>query len=55
MTNEEVISKRVARDILNEIDRIYFSEEFREYRINYGSNGQRDYLIQWIQDTYDVR
>lgn len=30
------------------------SEEFREYRINYGSNGARDLIIENIKKTYDV-
>lgn len=55
MTDEKIISKRVAREILSEIEKIYFSEEFREYQINHGTNGLRDYFIEWIKHTYDVK
>lgn len=55
MTNDKVIEKRVAREILNLIERICFSEEFRQYRIDYGSNGRRDLIIQTIKDTYGVK
>lgn len=54
MTNERLIEKRVAREILIMIERIYFSEEYKEYRINYGSNGTRDLLIGSIKKLYDV-
>lgn len=54
MTNERLIEKRVAREILTIIEKIYFSEEYREYRINYGSNGIRDLLISSIKKLYDV-
>lgn len=54
MTNERLIEKRVAREILTMIEKIYFSEEYKEYRINYGSNGTRDLLIDSIKRLYDV-
>lgn len=54
MTNERIIEKRVAREILTMIEKIYFSGEYREYRINYGSNGTRDLLIDSIKKLYDV-
>jgi hypothetical protein len=50
-----VVEKRVAREILNIIERVCFSEEYKEFRINRGSNGQRDLIIQMIRDEYDVR
>ena len=53
-TNDKYIEKRVAREILNIIERISFSEEYKEYRISYGSNGQRDLIIKMIQDKYEV-
>lgn len=52
MTNDKVIERRVAREILNMIDRIYFSDEYKEYRINYGTNGTRDLLIDSIIKLY---
>jgi hypothetical protein len=54
-TNDKYIEKRVAREILNIIERISFSEEYKEYRINYGSNSQRDLIIQMIQERYEVK
>ena len=53
-TNDKYIEKRVAREILNIIERVSFSEEYKKYRIDYGSNGQRDLIIQMIQERYGV-
>jgi hypothetical protein len=53
-TNDKYIEKRVAREILNIIERISFSEEYKEYRISYGSNGQRDLIISTIKERYQV-
>ena len=52
MTNDKVIERRVAREILSMIDEIYFSDKYKEYRINYGSNGTRDLLINSIVNLY---
>lgn len=54
MTDKSCIEKRVAREILSIIEKIYFSEEYAEYRINYGSNGTRDLLINSIKELYGV-
>lgn len=54
MIYEELIEKRVAREILTMIEKIYFSEEYKEYRISYGSNGTRDLLIDSIKKLYNV-
>lgn len=51
---DEFIEQQVARDILSMIDMIYFSEEYLEYRCNYGSNGARDLLIELIKERYNV-
>ena len=53
-TNDKYIEKRVAREILNIIERISFSEEYKEYRISHGSNGQRDLIIKLIKELYEV-
>ena len=53
-TNDKYIEKRVAREILNIIEKISFSEEYKEYRISYGSNGQRDLIIQMIKERFEV-
>ena len=55
MNSNELAEKRVAREILSAIERIYFGDEYKEYRINYGSNGIRDLLIAAIKDKYDIR
>ncbi len=54
LDNEKCTEKRVAREILSTIERICFSEEFREYRINNGSNGERDLIIKLIKERYEV-
>ncbi len=40
---DKTVEKRVARDILNMIERVCFSEEYRDFRVGWGSNGQRDF------------
>lgn len=54
MTNEQMAERRVAREILSIIEAICFSEEYRAYRISYGSNGQRDLIISTIKAKYSV-
>lgn len=54
MSNEDIIRKRVAREILSMIETVCFSEEFKEYRVDQGSNGCRDLIIENIRKTYDV-
>lgn len=54
MNNEEIIRKKVAREILSMIENVCFSEEFRDYRVNKGSNGTRDLIMDNIKNTYDV-
>lgn len=55
MSEIEIIEKRVAREILSIIERVCFSEEYRDYRVRFGSNGQRDLIIQMIEDKYDIK
>ena len=55
MTNDKVVEKRVAREILSIIEQICFSDEYQQYRINYGTNGRRDLIIQTIKDRYGVK
>lgn len=52
MSNDKIIERRVAREILSIIDEIYFSDKYKEYRINYGSNGTRDLIINSIVNLY---
>lgn len=53
--DEMMIERRIARDILSIIDKIYFSKEYQQYRIDYGSNGTRDLIIKIIQEKYGVK
>lgn len=52
MTNNQVIERRVAREILSIIETIYFSDEYKEYRIDQGSNGTRDLILSSIKNMY---
>ena len=54
MNDEKLIEKRVATEIIIKIREIYFSEEYSQYRIDYGSNGMRDLLIDSIKKMYNV-
>lgn len=54
INNDNVIEKRVAREILSMIETVCFSKEFSEYRINNGSNGVKDLIIENIKKTYGV-
>jgi len=36
------------------LKKICFSDEFKEYRINQGSNGTRDLIIKLIKERYEV-
>lgn len=54
LNNDECIEKRVAREILSIIEKIYFSDEFKEYRANQGTNGTRDLIIKSIEERYEV-
>lgn len=52
MTEKELIEKRVAREILTMIETICFGEEYREFRVDWGSNGQRNLIISKIKERY---
>lgn len=54
LTNDQFIEKCTAREILSIIEKICFSDEYKEYRTNRGSNGERDLIIQTIKDKYEV-
>jgi hypothetical protein len=54
MTNEQMAERRVAREILSIIEAICFSEEYRAYRVNYGSKGEIDLIISTIRAKYNV-
>ena len=52
--DEIIIEKKVAREILSMIEEVCFSEKFRDYRVDYGSNGQRDFIINAIKTRYEI-
>lgn len=52
MTDKEIYQKQAARDILSMIEEVCFSKNFIEFRVNYGSNGQRNYIINYIKRKY---
>ena len=54
MTDKEIYEKQTARDILSKIEEISISKNWIDYRVNYGSNGQRDYIIHYIKRKYNV-
>lgn len=54
MTDKEIYQKITAREILNIIEEICFSEHYLEFRVNKGSNGQRDLIIRLIKEKYWV-
>lgn len=53
-SDEKIIKKRVAREILSMIETVYFSEEFRDFRVNEGSNGTINLIIENIKNTYEI-
>lgn len=52
MTDKVLTERRVAREVLTMIEEICFSEEYRDFRVNNGSNGQRDLIITRINEKY---
>lgn len=51
----EIGSRKAARDILSKIEEVCFSEKYAQYRIDYGSHGERDLIIQWIRNKYHIK
>ena len=52
ITDQELIERRVAREILTIIEEICFSEKYKKFRSDYGSNGERDLIITKINKNY---
>lgn len=52
ITDKELVERRVAREILTMIEEICFSEEYKTFRIDYGTHGQRDLIITKINEKY---
>ena len=56
MHEEKTLYKRIAaREILNIIEEISFSPLYRDFRINNGSRGERDLIIQLIKEKYGIK
>lgn len=53
-TDYELGKVAAARQILNLLEEVYFSSEYSELRINKGSNGTRDFILNTIKDTYQI-
>ena len=54
MTDKEIYEKATARAILSVIEMVCLSKEFAEFRYHQGARGQREYIINWIKDTYNI-
>ena len=52
MNEKELIQKEVAREILTIIEKVCFSEEYRDFRIDNGSSGERNLIIKMIKEQY---
>lgn len=52
MTDMEIGERNAARKILSFIELVCFSKEYEEFRINKGSNGQRDLIMKTIKETF---
>jgi len=49
---EDFISRE---NVLKVIETVCFSDAWRKFRINYGSNGERDYIIKFIKQMPSVQ
>lgn len=54
ITDIEIGERNAARKILSFIELVCFSKEYEEFRINKGTNGQRDLIIKTIKETFLV-
>ena len=54
MTDKKLYQKITAREILNIIEEVSFSDEYLDFRVRNGSNGQRDLIIQIIKGKYNI-
>jgi hypothetical protein len=55
MKDKEIYQRATAREILNMIEEICFSESYIQYRVDNGSNGQRDLIIKIIKEKYNIK
>lgn len=52
ITDKILTERKMAREILTMIEEICFSQEYRNFRVDNGSNGQRDLIISKIKEKY---
>ena len=50
----EAVKQQTALEILDIINEVCFSDKYKFYRIDMGSNGQRDLIIHKIKEKYGV-
>ena len=55
MTDIEIGRIQAARQILSFIEMICFSDEYVDFRCNYGSHGVRNAIINMIKTEFNVR
>ncbi len=55
MEDKELFQRQAARDILSVIEEVCFSNAFIKFRADNGSNGQRDFIIDYIKKRYDIK
>jgi hypothetical protein len=55
MEDKELFQRQAARDILSIIEEVCFSKAYIKFRADNGSNGQRDFIINYIKEKYDVK
>lgn len=52
MTDMEIGERKAAREILSFIELVCFSQEYVQFRVNQGSNGERDLIIKTIKERF---
>lgn len=55
MEDKELFQRQAARDILSVIEEVCFSKTYIKFRADHGSHGQRDFIINYIKQKYDVK
>lgn len=45
-------TEKCARDILVVIKKVHYSPEFRQLRMDYGTRGEFEYIIDYIEKNY---
>ena len=55
MRDKEIYKQQAAREILSFIEEVCFSSAWIDFRVNQGSNGQRDFIINWIKNKYNIK